>query len=211
MTHDAAGFFTFCLVIVGGFQFALFWVQLRYIRVGLFASNRPRLAIREPRIMWSMSKNGCTIVNFVLQNFGGSGAHIIESALDVQLTIGGSPTLPILTALHQDIIPGAGESVRLNFTATSQRTDRDMISNEERDTDYHFLGRIAFNDDLGERREMAFCRRFNIHSQRFGMGAKTNIDINAIRAPACRSHGFVASIPISMEHTRHDERPGLRT
>jgi hypothetical protein len=30
MTHDAAGFFTLWLVIVGGCQLILFWVQLKY-------------------------------------------------------------------------------------------------------------------------------------------------------------------------------------
>ena len=35
MMHDAAGFFTFCLVIVGGFQLALFRVQLKFIRESL--------------------------------------------------------------------------------------------------------------------------------------------------------------------------------
>jgi len=173
ITHDAAGFFTLCLVIVGGCQLVMFLVQLRYIRKDIIASNRPRLAVREPRIMWSMSENGCSRINYVLQNFGGTGTHVIESALDVQLNTGGSPTLPILTASRQDIPAGtfldAGESKRFEFTAPNPRTDRDMISNKEGDTDYHFLGRIAFRDDLRIRREMAFCRRYNIHMQRFCM------------------------------------------
>lgn len=33
--HDAAGFFTLWLVIVGGGQLLLFWVQLKYIRKSL--------------------------------------------------------------------------------------------------------------------------------------------------------------------------------
>lgn len=35
ITKDAAGFFTLCLVIVGGGQFILFWVQLGFIRESL--------------------------------------------------------------------------------------------------------------------------------------------------------------------------------
>jgi hypothetical protein len=172
IAHDAAGFFTFCLVIVGGCQLGMFLVQLRYIRKDLVASNRPRLAVREPRILWPMSKDGCTIVNFVLQNCGGSRAHIVASALDIQLSTGGSPTLPFLTDASQDIddtFLGAGQSIRKNFTAKTPRTDRDIVVNKGGHTDYHFLGRIAFEDDFTTRREMAFCRRWDNNCQRFCM------------------------------------------
>jgi hypothetical protein len=48
MTHDAAGFFTLWLVVVGGAQLVLFWVQLKYIRQSLndakIAANAAKLS-----------------------------------------------------------------------------------------------------------------------------------------------------------------------
>jgi hypothetical protein len=47
LTHDAAGFFTFALVVVGGFQLALFWVQLHLIRKSLIDAKTAANAAKE--------------------------------------------------------------------------------------------------------------------------------------------------------------------
>ena len=131
------------------------------------ASHRPRLAIREPRLIWP-STTAPAIINYVLENCGDSDARIVESALEHQLAP--DPNLPLFTVLRRDIeetdLP-AGTSVRLNHNTRSLTDERSMMPNRGGDTILYFVGRIAYEDVRGIRREMAFCRRFNTNVGRF--------------------------------------------
>jgi hypothetical protein len=124
ITHDAAGFFTLWLVIIGGGQLMLFFVQLRLIRESLddakvaavaakeaadaaqeqtrlaraefIATHRPRVILRE--VYFADDK-----IWFRLVNTGDGKATIVESWLMIETPIVKSALRPLLSTGHNDL------------------------------------------------------------------------------------------------------------
>ena len=166
----ALSFIAACQLFVFGWQGIQLKRAVDLANREFIASHRPRIVIREPKILLARGKDNTPIINYVLENCGETGAHIVESALEDVFIEGGIPDLPNFTVSRKDIPETylePGKDIRLPFKSARQCGDRDMLANENGETNYYFVGRIAFVDDLGGRRQMGFCRRFNIHVQRF--------------------------------------------
>jgi hypothetical protein len=127
------GLFTCTLYLATTQQARITNDALRLATKEFTASHRPRLGIREPRVMWAMGENSTTIINYVLENYGETGAHIIEAVLGDVFIEGGAPDLPNFDRLRKDIQEdylAPGVSIRLTFNSTRQRGERDMHANE---------------------------------------------------------------------------------
>jgi len=75
LTRDAAGFFTFLLVFVGGIQAWFFWVQLRFIRTSL-DDTRQQFAIgHRPYVTYTATTTG---LRFMSINHGPRIPHSVE-------------------------------------------------------------------------------------------------------------------------------------
>jgi hypothetical protein len=170
MMHDAAGFFTFLLVNVGGLQLVMFFFQLRLIgksidlaRDEFNATHRPHLIVRD------VCMDGNNIA-YLLVNKGDAPAVIVESWIMAESIQFGGVMRPLRSSGHNElgqlsfavgqirdltyIIPG-DPSVFIHFH-DAKRKDRPEIFG-----DFHFTGTIIYTDSRGQQRRSVFRRRWD--------------------------------------------------
>jgi hypothetical protein len=118
LTKDAAGFFTFLLVVIGGFQLGLFYWQLRYMREGMEdATLAAKAATKQARIAEETQTNlqrpyifvfgiqrllrdpqGQWLVTYNVANYGSIPAIIEDVWVGFVTSDAGDPPLPLQIA-----------------------------------------------------------------------------------------------------------------
>jgi len=196
ITHDAAGFFTLWLVIVGGCQLALFWVQLKYIRESLNdaaaaadaaknsadlareefnATQRAKLVVRELLKLPRHIERASVEVRYVVANVGGSEAEIVESWIEIQNVQDGIlwPLQPTEGANPiGKVIIEAGRHIFLEQNSTVSHASLGIgqigARRHQRDEpELFFRGFILYEDRNHIKRRTAFCRRYDFKARRF--------------------------------------------
>lgn len=111
LTKEAAGFFTFLLVVVGSAQLVMFGVQLWLIRESLVsvqntAENQLRAYVYVENAWYEFLPGlaGACTITFRVKNFGYTPAHRVRmlSAVEVVDWNGGSPIIPAVPTRNEE-------------------------------------------------------------------------------------------------------------
>lgn|GEM_PF-4747487 len=139
-------------------------------KASLVSTFRPEIIIRSValRVPWK--------IRYVIANRGGTRAHIIASNVTITDIEGNLPTLPPYSnesdSLGQcTLAPGdfVEKIINLDAAIIAQiKGDYTRKQGGARDPgSIHFLGYVQYRDDNGIIRYMAFCRLFDVQTDRF--------------------------------------------
>jgi hypothetical protein len=137
------------------------------------STHKPKIVIREPRLGESQANpvgDKFSIVTYTVENCGNSDAEIVNAAIEASCAIPmGYPVQTQLTEQSRDIEPITivpGGYVQLVYKSNLP-AGTSLFPESNGDTCLYFYGKISFKDRIGTIRITAFCRRFNVHRNRF--------------------------------------------
>jgi len=163
--------YTVVLAMVSNRQSKLIAAQLRLGREEFIATHRPQLRLGRYYLMKPLAAGERPSMIFVAQNVGHSVAHITEvRSASIVLEIEGrfpkNMGIPSGETLNRRLESGQSEVLPTNGTDPLTEEENEAV-NEGKKLLY-FVGVVVYLDDVGNRREVGFCRKFNTWTQELG-------------------------------------------
>jgi hypothetical protein len=138
-------------------------------------SHPPKFRVHSIHLLGSLAADGIYGIQCSIDNIGGSTAHIVERNLTFA-KIDQLPASPPYESDYPDIhinlsVPPGGETTA--FLPVNEKTRLDLRKigmlgeNAINIFNLYFFGYIVFTDDFETERRIAFCRRYDIETERF--------------------------------------------
>jgi hypothetical protein len=151
-------------------QVILLAKQVRLARQEFIATHRPQLRLGRFYLRKPLAPGEEPTMIFVAQNIGHSAANVTEvRSASIVLGIedrfprnmGISSPEPFTTKLQ------SGQSEVFATNGNGPLNDGDHEAVQEGKRILYFVGVVAYLDDVGNRREVGFCRRYSVWTQQF--------------------------------------------
>jgi hypothetical protein len=161
------------LVFVTNRQARLTRESINLAREEFISTHRPKLIVREAYTPLPPPAERVWASVFVtVANVGETAANIVESSIDFDLVVEQRYMRTPQSEGRNDLCVSGpirpGEAHTFTITSLRQAWDEQaqaVYSNPA--LGLFLVGRIAFTDEIGTRRQVAFCRKYDPPSQRF--------------------------------------------
>jgi hypothetical protein len=153
--------------------------NIEFARLEFNATHRPKLVIREARMLPPTPGHNTAGVRFVVANAGSSVADVVESHVELEFNEA-VILLPLQTVEHGNAIgsirlrPGDSRireyGSNIGWAQYTNEQNRQLYAVETTPTKIWLRGFIVYLDNNRIRRRMAFCRGYDFNARRFRAG-----------------------------------------